>query len=76
MTFYVTLLAVPARREVDDPAVRRGAALFAAAGRDGRHADAEVRAAVFVTLNGRPSRRFVDPDADLAGGGARPVLPR
>jgi CxxC motif-containing protein (DUF1111 family) len=32
VTFYVTLLAVPARRDVDDPVVRRGEGLFAAAG--------------------------------------------
>src|SRR6185436_6750821 len=32
VTFYVTLLAVPARRDVDDPTVRRGEALFASAG--------------------------------------------
>ncbi|MCC6766138.1 MAG: thiol oxidoreductase [Deltaproteobacteria bacterium] len=32
VTFYVTLLAVPARRDVDDPIVRRGEALFAASG--------------------------------------------
>src|SRR6185436_12286919 len=32
VTFYVTLLAVPARCDVDDPTVRRGEALFASAG--------------------------------------------
>jgi CxxC motif-containing protein (DUF1111 family) len=32
VTFYVTLLAVPARRDVDDPIVRQGEGLFAAAG--------------------------------------------
>lgn len=32
VTFYVTLLAVPARRAVDDAQVRHGEALFAAAG--------------------------------------------
>lgn len=32
VTFYVTLLAVPARRALDDAAARRGEALFAAAG--------------------------------------------
>ena len=38
--------------------------------------DVEVRADVFVTLNGRPSRRYVDPDADLARATRAPVLPR
>jgi CxxC motif-containing protein (DUF1111 family) len=32
VTFYTHFLAVPARREVDDPTVRRGGALFAAIG--------------------------------------------
>jgi CxxC motif-containing protein (DUF1111 family) len=32
VTFYVTLLAVPARRDVTDATVRRGEALFASAG--------------------------------------------
>jgi CxxC motif-containing protein (DUF1111 family) len=32
VTFDVTLLAVPARRDVDDPVVRRGESLFASAG--------------------------------------------
>ncbi len=32
VTFYVTVLAVPARRDVDDPTVRRGEQLFATAG--------------------------------------------
>ena len=32
VTFYVHTLAVPARRDVDDPEVRRGEALFTAAG--------------------------------------------
>ena len=40
------------------------------------HADVEVRADVFVSLNGRPNRRFVDPDADLASATRAPVLPR
>lgn len=38
--------------------------------------EVEVRADVFVTLNGRPSRRFVDPDADLAHRARAPVIPR
>lgn len=46
-----------------------------AARRAGR-GEVEVRADVFVTLNGRPSRRFVDPDADLARTARAPVLPR
>ncbi len=37
VTFYVTLLAVPARRSIDDPVVRRGEALFASAGCGGCH---------------------------------------
>jgi len=40
------------------------------------HAVVEVRADVFVSLNGRPNRRFVDPDADLANASRAPVLPR
>jgi CxxC motif-containing protein (DUF1111 family) len=32
VTFYVATLAVPARRDVDDPIVRQGEALFARAG--------------------------------------------
>jgi CxxC motif-containing protein (DUF1111 family) len=32
VTFYITLLAVPARRDVDDPVVRHGETLFASAG--------------------------------------------
>jgi len=49
--------------------------LAAEARRAGR-GDVEVRADVFVALNGRPSRRFVDPDADLARLARAPVLPR
>jgi CxxC motif-containing protein (DUF1111 family) len=37
VTFYMTLLAVPARRDVDDPTVRRGEGLFASAGCTGCH---------------------------------------
>jgi hypothetical protein len=51
---------------------RHLAAVARRAGRDG----AEVRADVFVSLNGRPSRRFVDPDADLSRLARAPVLPR
>ncbi len=40
------------------------------------HADVEVRADVWVSLNGRPNRRFVDPDADLARATRAPVLAR
>lgn len=40
------------------------------------HRGVEVRADVFVTLNGRPSRRFIDPDADLVATARAPVLPR
>jgi hypothetical protein len=36
----------------------------------------EVRADVDVALNGRPNRRFVDPDADLEHATRAPVLPR
>jgi vitamin K-dependent gamma-carboxylase len=49
--------------------------LAAKARRAGR-GDVEVRADVFVALNGRPSRRFVDPDVDLTHLGRAPVLPR
>ena len=49
--------------------------LAAEARRAGR-GDVEVRADVFVALNGRPSRRFVDPDADLARLARAPILPR
>ncbi|MBK8592292.1 MAG: HTTM domain-containing protein [Sandaracinaceae bacterium] len=31
------------------------------------HEDVQVRADVFVSLNGRPSQRLIDPDVDLAG---------
>ena len=53
-----------------------GAVMLVAVARAAGHAAAEVRADVFVTLNGRPSRRFVDPDADLAAATRAPVLPR
>ncbi len=36
-TFYIQTLAVPARRNIDDPQVRRGEKLFAAAGCSGCH---------------------------------------
>ncbi|MCC6766136.1 MAG: HTTM domain-containing protein [Deltaproteobacteria bacterium] len=49
--------------------------LAADARRAGR-GEVEVRADVWVSLNGRPSRRFVDPDADLARAARAPVLPR
>jgi hypothetical protein len=49
--------------------------LAAEARRSGR-GDVEVYADVYVALNGRPSRRFVDPDADLARSARAPVLPR
>jgi hypothetical protein len=44
---------------------------LAAEARRAGHADVEVRADVFVSLNGRPNRRFVDPDADLASAARR-----
>ena len=44
---------------------------LAAEARRAGHRDVEVRADVYVSLNGRPSRRFVDPDADLARRDAR-----
>jgi len=40
------------------------------------HDDVEVRADVYVALNGRPNRRFIDPDADLARSTRAPVVPR
>lgn len=43
--------------------------------RDGR-GDVEVRADVWVSLNGRPSRRYVDPEANLAHATRAPVVPR
>jgi hypothetical protein len=49
---------------------------LAAEARRAGHDDVEVRADVFVSLNGRPNRRFVDPDADLARSTRAPVLPR
>jgi hypothetical protein len=49
---------------------------LAAEARRAGHGDVEVRADVFVSLNGRPNRRFVDPDADLARSSRAPVLPR
>jgi hypothetical protein len=49
---------------------------LAAEARRAGHAGVEVRADVFVSLNGRPNRRFVDPDADLASATRAPVLPR
>jgi CxxC motif-containing protein (DUF1111 family) len=42
VTFYMTLLAVPARRDVDDPVVEQGAALFTTAGCDACHASTVV----------------------------------
>ncbi len=48
--------------------------LAAEARRAGR-GDVEVRADVWVALNGRPSRRFVDPDADLAHLARAPIVP-
>jgi HTTM domain/Vitamin K-dependent gamma-carboxylase, lumenal domain len=49
---------------------------LAAEARRAGHAGVEVRADVYVSLNGRPNRRFVDPDADLAAATRAPVLPR
>ena len=49
---------------------------LAAEARRAGYAGIEVRADVFVSLNGRPNRRFVDPDADLASATRAPVLPR
>ena len=49
---------------------------LAAEARRAGHGAVEVRADVFVALNGRPNRRFVDPDADLARSARAPVLPR
>ncbi|MCC6849156.1 MAG: HTTM domain-containing protein [Deltaproteobacteria bacterium] len=49
--------------------------LAAEARRAGR-GDVEVRADAWVSLNGRPSRRFVDPEADLAREARAPILPR
>jgi hypothetical protein len=49
---------------------------LADAARRAGHADVEVRADVFVSLNGRPNRRFIDPDADLARATRAPVVPR
>jgi hypothetical protein len=49
---------------------------LAAEARRAGHGDVEVRADVFVALNGRPNRRFIDPDADLAHSARAPVLPR
>ena len=49
---------------------------LAAAARRAGHANVEVRADVYVSLNGRPSRRFIDPDADLAHATRAPVLSR
>lgn len=49
--------------------------LAADARRAGR-GDVEVRADVYVALNGRPSRRFIDPAADLAPLARAPVVPR
>jgi hypothetical protein len=44
--------------------------------RRGGHVDVEVRADVYVALNGRPNQRFIDPDADLARATRAPVVPR
>ncbi len=49
---------------------------LAAEARRAGHMEVEVRADVYVALNGRPNRRFVDPDADLAEARRAPVLPR
>lgn len=49
---------------------------LAAEARRAGHGDVEVRADVYVSLNGRPSRRFIDPGADLAHATRAPVLPR
>jgi hypothetical protein len=49
---------------------------LAVGARQAGHPGVEVRADVWVALNGRPSRRFVDPDADLAESVRAPVLLR
>ena len=49
---------------------------LAAEARRAGHADVEVHADVYVALNGRPSRRFVDTDTDLARLARAPVVPR
>lgn len=49
---------------------------LAAEARQAGRGDVEVRADVWVSLNGRPSRRYVDPDADLARATRAPVVPR
>lgn len=63
VTFYVTLLAVPARRDVDDPVVRRGEALFGSAGCGSCH----VPTLVTGDLPGFPavSRQTIHPFTDL-----------
>jgi hypothetical protein len=71
-----TRLVVPAdvltplqvRMMATQPDMIRSFARYLAAGGPRRR---EVRADVFVTLNGRPNRRLIDPDVDLA----QPDLP-
>ncbi|HEU0033096.1 MAG TPA: di-heme oxidoredictase family protein [Kofleriaceae bacterium] len=63
VTYYSTLLAVPARRDFDDPTVLRGKTLFAEAGCDGCH----VPKLVTGTLDGFPevSNQTIRPYTDL-----------
>ena len=63
VTFYVTLLAVPARRALDDPIVRHGEALFAAAG----CASCHVATVVTGELPGFPavSHQTIHPYTDV-----------
>jgi len=63
VTFYVTLLAVPARRAIDDPVARRGEGLFAGAGCTGCH----VSTLVTGELPGFPavSHQTIHPYTDV-----------
>lgn len=63
VTLYTHLLAVPARRDVDDPVVRRGEALFTTAG----CASCHVQTLVTGALDGFPevSGQVIHPYSDL-----------
>ncbi|MCC6849158.1 MAG: thiol oxidoreductase [Deltaproteobacteria bacterium] len=62
VTFYVTLLAVPARRDLADPVVRRGEALFAATGCAACHVPTLVTAelAGFPAVSGQTIHPYTD----------------
>jgi hypothetical protein len=63
-----TLTPRQAQMMAQDPRlIRDFARHLAAVQRERRHGGVEIRADAFVTLNGRPSRRIIDPRVNLAG---------